>query len=82
MFAGNSFAVDVAGLDVHGLLSQGYVKTTGNNFFANTKNGSYQFNEFALNFNKDLYDRLHIGAQLFARDLGDTGNDRLEIDWA
>jgi hypothetical protein len=82
IFTGNASAVEVAGMNVHGLLSQGYVKTSDNNFFSGTKNGTYQFNEFALNFSRDISDKLHAGAQLFARDLGTTGNDKLEIDWA
>ena len=46
------------------------MKTTDNNFFAYTNNGNCQYNEFAVNFNKNLTDKLRMGAQLFAKDLG------------
>jgi hypothetical protein len=81
-FAANGLAVEVADMDLHGFLSQGYVKSSDNNLFANTTNGTTQFNEFGINFAKDITDKLHAGAQLFAKDYGQTGNNHLEIDWA
>ncbi|MCP5046184.1 MAG: hypothetical protein GY940_03370, partial [bacterium] len=41
-----------------------------------------QFNELGINFSTDINDKLRIGIQLAARDLGDTGNDKVMIDWA
>lgn len=69
-------------LDVHGFISQGYLRSDGNNFFANTTDGTFQFNEIGINFATDLTDRLHTGLQFFSRDLGELGNNRLVIDWA
>jgi hypothetical protein len=82
IFTANGFAVEVAGMDLHGFLSKGYVKTTDNNMFANTNKGSTQFDEFGINFAKDLTDKLHVGAQFFAKDYGATGNNHLDLDWA
>lgn len=69
-------------LDIHGFVSQGFLKSEGNNIYADTKDGTFQFNEFGINFRTELTDRLSVGLQLFARDLGDLGNDDLAIDWA
>ncbi|MBU0993764.1 MAG: porin [Proteobacteria bacterium] len=69
-------------VDIHGFISQGYLKTDHNNYMAETKDGSFQFNELGLNFATDLSDKLRIGLQFFARDLGEDGNDDLVLDWA
>ncbi len=69
-------------IDIHGFLSQGYMQSSGNNIFADTLDGTFQFNEFGLNFSTDLSERLHVGLQLFARDLGDFGNSDINFDWA
>lgn len=78
--SGNGIASE--GIDIHGFVSQGYVKTTDNNFFDQTEDGTFQFNEMGINFGRDLNDKLHLGLQIFAKDLGKTGNDNIELDWA
>lgn len=69
-------------IDVHGFISQGYLSSDGNNVFADTEEGSFQFNEIGMNFSTDVTDRLRIGVQLFSRDLGDLSNNEIELDWA
>lgn len=69
-------------VQIHGFLSQGYLESDANQYFAGTREGTFQFNEFALNFSTDLTDRLRAGLQLFSRDLGDEGNNELVLDWA
>ncbi|MDY6839866.1 MAG: hypothetical protein SWH78_18050, partial [Thermodesulfobacteriota bacterium] len=64
-------------------ISQGYLQSDDNNYLANdTEDGTFQFNEFGINFATQLTDDLRLGLQLFARDLGDVGNDEIELDWA
>ncbi|MFC2140402.1 hypothetical protein ACFLQ1_01620 [Candidatus Auribacterota bacterium] len=74
-----------AGIDdvtIHGFISQGYLKTTNNNFIIeNSKDGSAEFNEAGLNFSTEITDNLRGGLQLFSRDLGKIGNNRLKLDW-
>src|SRR5690242_3212974 len=53
---------------VHGFVSQGAFKSTGNNYLGHSKRGSLEFTEAAVNFFTEPVDRLRIGAQLFARD--------------
>lgn len=74
-------AFNAAGVDIHGFLSQGYLKSDDNNYLANTEDGSAEFTELGINFSKE-FDKLRIGLQLLSRDLGDFGNNEVELDWA
>lgn len=81
----SSYAVEVEslGVEIHGFVSQGFLKSTSYNYLTNDANkGSFQFNEMGLNFSKQATDNLRIGAQLFARDLGDVANNKITLDWA
>ncbi|MFC2140400.1 hypothetical protein ACFLQ1_01610 [Candidatus Auribacterota bacterium] len=74
-----------AGIDdvtIHGFISQGYLKSTNNNFIIkNSTDGSAEFNEAGLNFSTEITDNLRGGLQLFSRDLGDIGNNEFKLDW-
>jgi len=67
---------------IHGFVSQGYLKSSDNNFLVESDKGSFQFNEMGLNFGYDTGSNVKIGAQLFARDLGDIGEDKVSVAWA
>ncbi len=69
-------------VSIHGVISQGYLKSDCNNFIAETEDGTFQFNEAGINFSADLSEKLHLGIQFFARDMGDISNDKITIDWA
>jgi len=73
---------DMEGVDIHGFISQGYLHSTDNNWMGASENGTWQFNELGLNFTSMLTDRLRIGMQFFARDIGIIGNDEIIVDWA
>jgi hypothetical protein len=75
-------AADTPPIELHGFVSQGYLKTSRNNYLGDTQNGSFEFNEAALSAQTQLAPDLRAGLQLFARDLGSIGNDRVGIDWA
>lgn len=77
-----SFAFDVESVNIHGFLSQGYLQTDYNNFLAQTEDGTFQFNEFGINFSTQLSDKLQVGLQFFGRDMGNVGNDEVKVDWA
>lgn len=82
-FLGNvSQAYDLGVVDIHGFISQGYLKSDENNYLGKSKDGTFEFNELGLNFSTRLSAKLRVGLQLFARDLGDLGNDEVTIDWA
>ncbi len=78
----NSSAQEQLKIDIHGYISQGFMYSNRNNYLADTEKGTFQFNELGINFAVDLTDKLRLGIQLAARDLGDLGNDKVLIDWA
>jgi hypothetical protein len=69
-------------VDVHAFASQGFILTTDNNYLANdTTHGSFQLSEVGINFTKAVTDKLGVGVQLFAQDLGVAGNYNAKVDW-
>ena len=67
---------------IHGFISQGFLVSSHNNFYCDSKDGSLEFNEVGLNFSVQFDSKTHAGVQLFSRDLGDIGNNEVELDWA
>ena len=84
MYTTSVNAVESGTLEVHGFLSQGFVKSTRENNFpvTNSGQGSFNLNDFGINFAKELNDDLHMGMQLFAFDRGSYGKDKITLDWA
>ena len=75
------FAYDIGGLTIHGLVSQGYLSSNHNNYLAQTDDGTFEFNESAINFSIEPVDNLRVGLQLMSRDLGPTRNNDVYLDW-
>jgi len=70
-------------VQVHGFVSQGFIYTNDNNWLTmNTSQGSAAFTEFGLNASTFLTDNLHIGAQVYDRNLGQLGQYHPSLDWA
>jgi hypothetical protein len=67
--------------EIHGFVSQGFVKSTDNNYLVQSARGSFEFTEVGLNFTKQLTDRMRVGMQLFMRDLGPIGDYKPQFDW-
>lgn len=80
--SGAAFGFDTEQIQIHGFISQGFLKSDENNYLGNSEDGSFQFNELGLNFSSELTDELRIGIQFFSRDLGIIGNNDVAIDWA
>jgi hypothetical protein len=73
---------DLLSVDVHAFAGQGFIYTTHNNYLANdTTHGSFQLSEIGINFTKNVTDKFRMGVQLFAQDLGPTGNYDAKMDW-
>lgn len=76
-------AYEVENIDIHGFISQGFLKSNEYNYIThNSKDGSFEYNEMGINFSKGLSEKLRIGVQLFARDIGDAANNKITLDWA
>lgn len=77
-----SASADDFGVAIRGFVSQGYLKSSANRFLSvPTDDGSFAFTEAALNFTAEPLPRLRVAAQLFARDVGSQGNNRVVLDW-
>jgi hypothetical protein len=70
-----------AAVQIHGFVSQGALLSSDNNFLAESERGSLEFTEAGIALSKQLDPRLRVGFQLFARDLGPTGNYSAKLDW-
>ncbi len=73
---------DIGDVDIHGFISQGFFQSDQNNFFENSSEGTFEFNEMGLNFGTKLSGKLRLGIQFFARDICSIGNDEIIVDWA
>jgi hypothetical protein len=73
--------VEERSVDIHGFVSQGFIKTTANDYLTESERGAFDFTEVGINFTSALSDRLRIGLQLFAHDLGPLGNYKPQFDW-
>jgi hypothetical protein len=77
-------SVTVAGreIQVHGFVQQGFVVSDGNTFLTmGTNNGSGEMTDGAFNVSTKLNDKLRVGAQAYARNVGQFGNGHVELDW-
>ncbi len=78
-----AWAQEPDALQVHGFVSQGWIKTTKHNYLGQTERaqGSFDFTEVGINFTQPLGDNFRIGLQVFAHDLGTLGNYAPQLDW-
>ncbi len=83
VFAGTSMAYDLAGIQIHGFISQGFSWSQDNSYpTSDSESGTFQHFDAGINFGKKLTDGLNIGLQLYARDFGNIDNNTVNIDWA
>lgn len=69
-------------LEVHGFVSQGLIVTVDNEWLArDSTRGSFELSEVGLNATKHLTETMRLGVQVFAQDLGPTGNFVPRFDW-
>ena len=78
---GVAHAVEMGPVDIHGYISQGYLKSSANDFLVNSEHGSSEFDEVGLNFSTNVNDKLRLALQLSARSLGNTGKNQVYLDW-
>ncbi len=68
-------------VDIHGFISQGFIKDSGNNYIENGTDGSFNLREMGINFSTS-YGNLRLAAQLFAGTLGSRYDDNIILHWA
>jgi hypothetical protein len=69
------------GFQIHGFLSQGYVKTTANSFFGDSEKGSFDFRELGINASYRFNPSLMASAQLLSRTAGEMYDGSLSLDY-
>jgi hypothetical protein len=69
------------GIQLHGFVSQGFIKTTDNDYLVDSSRGSFEYGEVGVNVTAQPTDRLRVGVQLFAFELGNLGKYNVKADW-
>ncbi len=69
-------------LQFHGFLTQAYVHTTENNFFGDSKDGSFDFRELGINASYRFNPQLLASAQVLSRVAGEMYDGSPAIDYA
>ena len=84
LFVGSTaaHAVELGDVEIHGFGSTGYMQSDHNNYLVSSEDGSFEFNEAAVNFSASLTEDIQVGMQLYSFDLGDIGNNDVELDSA
>lgn len=77
-----SAAVTWQNIQFGGFLSQGYLDSTNNNYPVDTKGGTFDFREYALNASKTFGTHFRLAAQVYGEKFGKYGDDRPILDWA
>jgi len=75
-------ALEVGPVQLHGYLSQGYLHSGKINYIADSRAGTFDFREYGLNATVMPARRLTLGLQVFGREYGQVGNDKIFLDWA
>jgi hypothetical protein len=81
-FASASVTVGNSNVQIGGFFSQGYLKSSKNNYPFEAKDGTWDFREMAVNVSTTFGSHLRLGAQGFAQRLGNYGEDKIKLDWA
>jgi hypothetical protein len=79
------FDFQVAGrkVQVHSFASQGFAYSNENNYLTmKTSEGSFAMTDGGVNISSRLTDKFRVGAQVYARNIGNMGQGRPALDWA
>jgi len=83
IFTGSLQAQDLAGIEVHGFATQGFLFTSHNNYLSmQSSSGSLQWTDGAVSVTDSLTDNLRVGIQLHMYQLGQLGGPNIQVDWA
>lgn len=69
-------------LELHGFVTQGFVKTTDNSFFGDSEDGSFDFREIGVNATVEPTDRLRLSGQVLSRKAGEMSDGSPTVDYA
>jgi hypothetical protein len=84
--ATNSYALEVEplGVEIHGFVSQGFIQSSKHNEYPvqGANKGSFNFNDYGVNFSKQISPDLRVAVQFFGEDRGYYGHDAVTLDYA
>ena len=81
--AGSLHAQDLAGIEIHGFATQGFLYSSHNNYLSmQSSSGSLQWTDGAVSVTDSLTDNLRVGIQLHMYQLGELGGSNIQVDWA
>jgi hypothetical protein len=81
--ASGLYAQDLAGIEVHGFVTQGFLFSSNNNYLTmQSSGGSAQWTDGAASISDSLTDKLRVGIQLHMYQLGQLGGSSVRVDWA
>lgn len=72
----------LSSLQFHGFVSEGAFISTANDYIGTSSRGSVEMFEAGLNVSSEVADRLRVGMQFFARDVGQYRDLPPRLDWA
>ncbi|MGX2040525.1 hypothetical protein ACWJKU_10395 [Methylocaldum sp. MU1018] len=65
----------------HGFISQNFVLTSKNNFYGNSRHGSFDFTEAGFNVSLQPLSRLGLAAQVLYRRAGELEDEEVRLDY-
>jgi hypothetical protein len=76
-------AQNLADIEIHGFVTQGFLFSSHNNYLTmQSSSGSLQWTDGAVSFSDSLTDSLRAGIQLHMYQLGQLGGPNVQVDWA
>jgi hypothetical protein len=83
VYASSLCAQDLADIDIHGFVTQGFLYSSHNNYLTmQSSSGSLQWTGGAISFADSLTGNLRVGIQLHMHQLGQLGGSNVQVDWA
>ncbi len=68
-------------IEMHGFFSQGYMKSTNNDLYGDSRDGTLDLRDFGVNFSGNLTDDLRLAAQFTGYSLGEQGGDKINLHY-
>ncbi len=68
-------------VEVHGFFSQGYMKSSNNNVYSKSHEGTLDLRDFGINFSGYLTEDIRLAAQFMGYSLGDLGKDHINLHY-
>jgi hypothetical protein len=83
LYAQFDFKIDGRDVQIHSFAQQGFAYSNENNFLSmDTTKGSFGMTDGGVNASVSITDKFRVGAQVYARNIGQLGDYHVQLDWA